>query len=398
MVALMFPPEQAATLVVDGGLPAEDLHVTLGYLGKVPDIDNQPAVLSTLLDVVSAVAAKHPPVTGILGGLARFTGQEGQPDAFVMLFDSPGLDWLRGQLVAAMLEADLPVSLQHGFTAHSTLTYLQQSDPAPMDRLEPVPATFDAVTVCWGDTHVAVPFGVVPELAEQAVQPEEIADPRTWAELRTAQSLAGVTDGGQRKAGFFTESAHPRGPGGKFADKPDQAGAGPVLPPDWLDRLLAGDASFVKPKGGGKGKGKGKAKKSTAASAAARAARTARTERARQRRDRETLAELTRRNAFDEAMNREKDAETDRQAAAAERISLEIDSTRQAAMKAEESARRKAWTSQQAKTRRDETTRRRQWELDRRTRLVQEAVTEAATRRKEQQAIDQAAGAANGKG
>jgi 2'-5' RNA ligase len=378
MVALVVPPEQAETFVVDDGLPADDLHITLAYLGHVDEVDNPPGTLSTLLDVVTAVAGQHAPVVGQVSGVGRFAA--GQQDAFYLSYDSPGLDWLRGQLVAALSAAGLPVSMLHGFTAHITLAYLSSSDPAPRNRIDPVTVEFDALVVAWGQTRLTVPFGLDTGEAPEGLRPEEIADPRTWGELRAAQASS-EQDAAAGGKSFFEESAHPRGAGGKFAAKPKPAGEGQVdpneLPPDWLDRTLAGDARFVKPKPGGGGKGKGKGGKGKGAAAARANARAARRERARAARDRELLVELKRRDAFEQAVDREVRAEDDRREAADARNAAIADPAKQAAAKAAETARRKKWTSTLAGIRRTEMTRRRQWELQRRQRAAQDAAAEA---------------------
>jgi 2'-5' RNA ligase/phage major head subunit gpT-like protein len=153
MVALDLPDDVAASLAVPGGLPANELHVTLAYLGQDLTDDQVAAVAK----VVATVAAGSGPLTGTVGGLGRFpAGADGTP-VWVPV-DVPGLAELRDDLVDQLAAAGLPVDQAHGFTPHMTLTYLADGDPEP-DPVPPVEVTFDALTWTRGPTWTATPFG-----------------------------------------------------------------------------------------------------------------------------------------------------------------------------------------------------------------------------------------------
>ncbi|MCT9092851.1 2'-5' RNA ligase family protein [Streptomyces sp. ASQP_92] len=157
MIALYPPPDIAQQLAVEGGLPADELHVTIAYLGHADDIDGD-----TLREAVAELAARRP-FTAQLAGLARFTG--GDKDVLVALVDSPDLEDLRRDTLAVLSERGIEVPREHGFTAHCSLAYLDSDEPAPLDRLDAQPIEFTALSAVHGldrtDTPLADPMEAV---------------------------------------------------------------------------------------------------------------------------------------------------------------------------------------------------------------------------------------------
>ncbi|MEU8839930.1 2'-5' RNA ligase family protein [Streptomyces roseus] len=143
MIALYPPPELAERLIVEGGLPAEDLHVTVAYLGAASDVDGD-----ALREVVAELAGRRP-FTAQLAGLARFTG--GAQDVLVALVDSPDLEDLRRDTLDALYERGIQVPREHGYTAHLSLSYLDPDEAAPLDRLEAQPVKFTALSAVHGN-------------------------------------------------------------------------------------------------------------------------------------------------------------------------------------------------------------------------------------------------------
>lgn len=150
MIALYPPPEVAATLTVDGGLPAADMHVTVCYLGDAADIDGD------LLREVVAELAERQPFTAQLAGHARFTG--GDKDVIVALVDSADLEDLRRDTLDALYERGIQPPRDHGYTAHLTITYLDASDEAPLSRLEAQPASFTTLAAVHGTDRTDYPL------------------------------------------------------------------------------------------------------------------------------------------------------------------------------------------------------------------------------------------------
>lgn len=150
MVALLPPTHLASALALDGGLPADDLHVTVVYLGSSSDI----ADLDALKALVQAWALGTAPLTGQVSGFAQFaTGPERVTYASV---DVPGLPQAYVRLVEILTAGGVTVSRKHGLTPHITLDYA--------DRLDDVPAVpdgdveFGSVVLAIGADRTVLPL------------------------------------------------------------------------------------------------------------------------------------------------------------------------------------------------------------------------------------------------
>jgi 2'-5' RNA ligase len=121
MIAVYPRPEEAAALAVEDGLEADDLHITLVFLGDVEDVDES-AVTEALALIASELAA----LEGTVGGLGRFSeGPDGVP--VIALPDVQGLTLLRERAVDELGHRGIRSPSEHGFLPHMTLTY---EDPA----------------------------------------------------------------------------------------------------------------------------------------------------------------------------------------------------------------------------------------------------------------------------
>lgn len=163
MVALYPPPAVAASLALAGGENPDELHVTLAYLGKIPD---QPVDKATIEAAVAEVAAAETsPMEGSYNGLGRFVADDrGEGWPLVALVDVPGLSRFREDLVDALDEAGAEVADNHGFTPHTTLAYVAPPDePAAQSHLDaglgPIDVRFASVWLCWGDERIEIPLG-----------------------------------------------------------------------------------------------------------------------------------------------------------------------------------------------------------------------------------------------
>ncbi|HZB28942.1 MAG TPA: phage portal protein [Streptosporangiaceae bacterium] len=155
MLALYPPADLAAQLTVDGGLPADELHLTVAYCGKADTVD------PTALRAAGEVLARRAPITAQISGLARFVGGE-DGDVIVALIDSADLEDLRRDVLARLAEAGIEVPRDHGFMAHITLTYLKPGSDSPVEEIEPADVTFDALSVVHGDDRTDVHFQAGP--------------------------------------------------------------------------------------------------------------------------------------------------------------------------------------------------------------------------------------------
>lgn len=159
MVCVKPRPAEAATIVDPDGEPADNLHVTLAYLGEI-DGDLEPIAQN-----LRAVAATHAPLSGIVGGYGQF----GMPDGSrvgILLPDVPGLVELRVDVTLALTASNIGYGRQHGFEAHVTV----DADPEPgeLEKMLPLAGTplhFDSLYLVRGDVEaIEIPLVGVPPL------------------------------------------------------------------------------------------------------------------------------------------------------------------------------------------------------------------------------------------
>lgn len=182
-VVLPVPAAVAARVVLPGGLPASELHVTLAYLPAFPAGD---ASAYTRLRTAVAVWALLgcAPLPATLGGVGRFAGSADEGDAFHLTADVPGLPAIRETLVKLLAAQGFEVSTAHGFSPHVTLAYLAPEAPSPLDRVDPVSVVFDRVSLWQGAQHDDVLFRpppvatlhTTPDAALEAAVPARYAD------------------------------------------------------------------------------------------------------------------------------------------------------------------------------------------------------------------------------
>lgn len=146
-VMLPLPQDVAARVALPDGEPAGDLHVTLCVVALTDD-----RTLPTLREVVRRWAEGHAPMFALLAGVGRFTGPEGV-DPLYLSVDARELAAAREALVAAVLDADLAVSVDHGFTPHVTLLYAPHAAAPDVALDAPIALTFDRVALWQGDAR-----------------------------------------------------------------------------------------------------------------------------------------------------------------------------------------------------------------------------------------------------
>lgn len=202
MVAL-FPPAPVARRLALGTPDAEaadDLHVTLAYLGKGElDIDR-------LQKAVANFALGAEPIEGRISGYGRFDIGDGEHAVYASV-DSPALPEFRARLVATLESFGFDVAKNHGFTPHVTLEYVgaDAEDPAMPERMD---VTFGTITVARGPDRQtfrlggrkALPQPVVAAVADRMDVPRggrfvlvEDPDEAAFGQLTEALRAAGFT-------------------------------------------------------------------------------------------------------------------------------------------------------------------------------------------------------------
>jgi 2'-5' RNA ligase len=162
MLALYPPPEVARQLAIPGGLDPADLHLTVAYTGPADGVDRKQ------LRKATKRIADRPPIPATIAGHARLTGADAQ-DVIVALVDGPALDDLRADALGELDRRGIDPARNHSTLHHITLAYVDPGDPDPVGRLDPLPATFAAVSAVHATDRRDRPFdSTLPDAAREA--------------------------------------------------------------------------------------------------------------------------------------------------------------------------------------------------------------------------------------
>lgn len=171
MVALVPSEQDAQRLAVDGGLPADELHLTLFYLG---DASGYPASLQRgIVDAVRAAVARHRALELNAFGGALWNPQGDEPTWVLNVADpwegasQEPLSLLRKAVGDALTQVS-GFSMPHQHTPWAPHVSLAQgADAADVDTLarRVGPVTFDHVRVAFGGRTVDIPLGDVKRSA-----------------------------------------------------------------------------------------------------------------------------------------------------------------------------------------------------------------------------------------
>ncbi len=180
-VCLQVPRAQADELAVPDGLPPEDLHITLVYIGKAADYDASKARrLASLCRVMTAVTDQLPALEATLTEPRRFPAEGKEP--CYLAVDAPWIAELQKQvdLAAFMLGLD-PSRKFPVFHPHVTLAYVEPGAPHPRADFTPTPVTFTGLELYLPGGRVTLPFRGAQTLAKAERAPEVASDPRADA-------------------------------------------------------------------------------------------------------------------------------------------------------------------------------------------------------------------------
>lgn len=214
MIALMPTAEDAARLAIEGGEPADELHLTLSYLGNGDDFDEE--TRSLIIDSVRSLAEGMPLVRSMLFGAAHWNANTDKPSWVWNVGDDPeygrSLEEAHEMAYEAlrMSGAGLEVPERHSpWAAHLCAAYSDELDLIITleERLGPV--TFDRVRVEFSGDHTDIPLGAPVTAAAGPLrrQPTELetrsradfaamndawhaavdATVEAWADIQTAQ-------------------------------------------------------------------------------------------------------------------------------------------------------------------------------------------------------------------
>lgn len=159
MVAFVPPHDAADKLAQHGTEPADQLHVTLAYLGKTADY--RPDQLAQLPSVVSAWATRQAPTTVRIGGVGTFNNEAQQQHVLWGSADIPGGTHLHSSLEKHLNAHGYKTPSEHGWNPHLTLSYVTRHYRF-MPRVPEVSWVADRVFVCVAGQWTPVILGGKP--------------------------------------------------------------------------------------------------------------------------------------------------------------------------------------------------------------------------------------------
>lgn len=158
MIALRLPADAAGQIAQPGGLPADQLHVTLVYLGHADEMNDLDQ--DTLVAAMRNVAGRWSPVEAQVSGIGRFHAPGSDDgDPVWAPFDAPELPELRAAVLSAVLEAGGDPPTDHGYIPHITVGYMDPGeDGIPVSVIGPVAMTVPALSVWWAGQVTDLPL------------------------------------------------------------------------------------------------------------------------------------------------------------------------------------------------------------------------------------------------
>lgn len=195
MISFWLDPETAKKLAVPDGEKPEEMHITLVYLGKLAGIPLEK--ISGLEMALSSFAQNYAPISGEIAGPIRFpacVNTEGR-DVCVASFEYPRIQEFRQAIVECIEGAGIDISKTFSYTPHITIRYIDPEAPLPVQRIVPMPVTFNKITLSIG--------GAKKEYELTGVRKETGSKEGSWVTINGQHILVGADGqpiGGNPKA------------------------------------------------------------------------------------------------------------------------------------------------------------------------------------------------------
>ena len=158
MVGFWLDAEAARQLAVKGGIPQEQLHLTLCVCGEMADLGDLTAARAVV--AVENQMRYQAPLTGRVSGWGRFLATESSDgqDVIWAAVDVPGLADLRRDVAMQLSLAGASPKSNHDFIPHITLAYVAPGANSSANMPAELPLRFDRVTVAMGARRVDIPL------------------------------------------------------------------------------------------------------------------------------------------------------------------------------------------------------------------------------------------------
>lgn len=202
MLAFYLRPEDAQALALGDGpdgvevVPAQELHVTLAYLGDIDELEIDEA---WLLQIANDIAQNEVLVTADVCGHGRFVGsEEDGTEAVFAIVQSEQLYRFRRWMVGFLSDYDSAPDCHWGYLPHITLAYAPAGVKVPL-AIERRALVFDQLAVSWGDRTILFPLqGQVRE--EMMMNKQEKEQAKVDVKKPVANEAAGGEAAAQEEA------------------------------------------------------------------------------------------------------------------------------------------------------------------------------------------------------
>lgn len=158
-VILAFWPDAnaAALLAQQAGVQekAEDLHITLAYCGKAPDMTD--AQIARIIDAADVLSQEFPPFVVTLSGVGRFD----KDDKSVIWADvvSDQIHQMNARAKELLAERGIEADASYGdYTPHMTLAYLEAGAESPTGDFPDTPVLFRNLTISVAGRQAQLPL------------------------------------------------------------------------------------------------------------------------------------------------------------------------------------------------------------------------------------------------
>lgn len=192
-------------------VPAEEMHITLAYLGKVDgmSVDYLQQIKQTLGQFAIEYYDEYEgqPICGEVQGTGRFNHTEDNLSALYYTYSSSTLGCCREALMKTLSDNGIVDASGHGFVPHITYAYVPEESPTPTVMFPNLPAEFYKISLVVGgertDYVLASPYDPSsnysyaedsPELgSREAVDSHTYQDPHQYdADTAMAQAMDSI--------------------------------------------------------------------------------------------------------------------------------------------------------------------------------------------------------------
>lgn len=159
VILAFWPDANAASLIRDrDGVweKAEDLHITLAYCGKAPDMTD--AQIARIIDAADVLSKEFGQLVVTLSGIGRFD----KDDKSIIWagVNSDQIHAMNARAKELLAERGIEVDAKYseGYTPHMTLAYLEPGSQSPIDDFPDTPVLFRNLTISVAGRHAQLPL------------------------------------------------------------------------------------------------------------------------------------------------------------------------------------------------------------------------------------------------